>query len=128
MPVELRSEDDMARDAAGAAIQAFARRVADELGLELEASRTYAQPAAPCDPALRAGLVQAVQKGGGKGLELTSGATHDASAMADLCPISMLFIRCRDGVSHRPDEHAAPADLGAAVRAIAEMLRRLGDA
>ncbi|QDC08059.1 M20 family metallo-hydrolase [Oceanicola sp. D3] len=128
LPVELRSEDDAARDEAGAEIQAFARRVADEMGLELEARRTYAQPAAPCDPALRGALVQAVQAGGGRGLELTSGATHDASAMADLCPISMLFIRCRGGVSHRPDENASPADLGAAVHAIAETLRRLADA
>ncbi len=128
MPVELRSEDDAAREAAGLEIQGFARRVAEEAGLELEAERTYAQPAAPCDPALRAALVEAVKAGGGRGLELTSGATHDASAIADLCPISMLFVRCRGGISHRPDEFATPADLGAAVAAIAATLRRLASA
>lgn len=128
MPVELRSEDDSAREEAGRAIATFASRVAAEMGLTLEARRTYAQPAAPCDPRLRAALVEAVQQGGGKGLELTSGATHDASAIADLCPISMLFIRCRGGVSHRPDEHAESDDLGAAVRAIAATLRGLADA
>lgn len=128
MPVELRSEDDSAREEAGRAIASFASRVAAEMGLTLEARRTYAQPAAPCDPRLRAALVKAVQQDGGKGLELTSGATHDASAIADLCPISMLFIRCRGGVSHRPDEHAESDDLGAAVRAIAATLRGLADA
>lgn len=128
MPVELRSEDDAAREAAGRAMQAFARQVAAESGLELEVRRTYAQPAAPCDPDLRAALVQAVKAGGGRGVELTSGATHDASAMAGLCPISMLFIRCRGGISHRPDEHATPADLGAAIHAIADTLRRLAAA
>ncbi|SIO20837.1 M20 family metallo-hydrolase [Vannielia litorea] len=128
MPVELRSEDDSAREAAGLAIQAIAGRVAAERGLGVEARRTYAQPAAPCDPKLRRVLAKAVQDGGGTGRELTSGATHDASAIADLCPISMLFIRCRGGVSHRPDEHAEPDDLGAAVRAISGALRGLGDA
>jgi len=128
LTVELRSEDDAAREAAGEAIQAFIRRVADEHGLKAEVRRTYAQPAAPCDAGLRAALGDAVQAGGGKGLELTSGATHDASAMADLCPISMLFIRCRGGISHRPDEFAAPGDLGAAVLAIAATLRNLASA
>jgi len=47
-----------------------------------------------------------------------SGATHDASAMADLCPMAMLFVRCRDGVSHHPDEYASPEDMGAAVEAL----------
>ncbi|MFY0633416.1 MAG: M20 family metallo-hydrolase [Vannielia sp.] len=128
MPVELRCEDDTTREEAGEAIAAFASLVAAEMGLGLEVRRTYAQPAAPCDTALRAALVQAVKAGGGRGMELTSGATHDASAIADLCPISMLFVRCRGGVSHRPDEFAAPADLGAGVSAIAETLRRVADA
>lgn len=126
--VELRAEDDAAREAAGGHIQDFARREAERLGLSVTITRTYSQPAAPCDPALRKALVAAVRAGGGAGLELTSGATHDASAMANLCPISMLFVRCRGGVSHRPDEFAAPPDLGAAIEAMAAMLRGLADA
>lgn len=46
------------------------------------------------------------------GLLLPSGATHDASAMADLCPISMRFVRCRNGVSHVPEEYASAGDMG----------------
>lgn len=56
---------------------------------------------------------------------IPSGATHDASAMADLCPITMLFVRCRDGVSHTPEEFATPEDLDKAVQAIVGFLKNL---
>ena len=56
---------------------------------------------------------------------LPSGATHDASAMADLCPVAMLFVRCRGGVSHRPEEYAAPGDMGQAVDVLADLVMSL---
>jgi acetylornithine deacetylase/succinyl-diaminopimelate desuccinylase-like protein len=49
---------------------------------------------------------------------LPSGATHDASAMADLYPTAMLFVRCKDGHSHKPEEFASANDIGAAIQAI----------
>jgi allantoate deiminase len=41
---------------------------------------------------------------------MLSGAGHDAAIMAQLAPSAMLFIRCRDGVSHHPDEHVETQD------------------
>ena len=38
---------------------------------------------------------------------LSSGATHDSSAMSDICPIAMLFVRCLNGISHSPKELAS---------------------
>ena len=67
-------------------------------------------------------LAEAIRQGGGAAPRLASGATHDASAMADLCPMAMLFVRCRGGISHHPEEYAAPEDMGVAV----EVIRRLG--
>ena len=58
-------------------------------------------------------------------MTLPSGATHDASAMADLCPIAMLFVRCEKGISHAPEEFASSADMHVAVETIAEFLRSL---
>jgi allantoate deiminase len=46
---------------------------------------------------------------------LPSGATHDASAMADLCPVGMIFTRCRDGISHNPDEYVDSAAMSEAI-------------
>jgi len=53
---------------------------------------------------------------------LTSGASHDANHMARLCPIGMLFVACRDGRSHCPEEWAEPAHLAAGTRVLLELL------
>ncbi len=120
--LEIRAPEDAQREAAGALLTRKAREIAGRWSLDLDMARTYSQPAQPCDPHLRAGLVDAVMAGGGAGVELASGATHDASAMADLCPIAMLFVRCRGGVSHVPEEHASAADMGRAVEAMAGLI------
>ena len=125
LTVEFRSPQDETRRGAGDHLHAFARRIADDMGLGLECERTYEQPAQPCSPDLSKRLVQAVKHAGGKGLVLPSGATHDASAMADLCPVAMLFVRCRDGVSHKPEEYAAPEDLGQAIDVLAAVLKSM---
>lgn len=123
LTLEIRAPDDARREAAGATLAREAAGIAATWGLTLDMHRTYAQPAQPCDPGFRAALAKAVKAGGGAGIELASGATHDASAMADLCPVAMLFLRCRDGVSHTPEEHASAADMGRAVEAMAGFLR-----
>ncbi|MEM6693413.1 MAG: M20 family metallo-hydrolase [Pseudomonadota bacterium] len=117
--LEVRSESDADRKAAATALVKLASHAADLQGCDVAIDRTYEQPAVLCDPALSARLADAANHDLPR---LPSGATHDASAMADLCPIAMLFVRCRGGVSHRPDEFASPADMGAAVNVIAGLL------
>jgi allantoate deiminase len=121
--LELRSERDADRAGAIATLTQAARDAATRHGCTLEAERSYAQPAVTCDPALS----RRIREAAGRDLPaLPSGATHDASAMADLCPIAMLFLRCRGGISHRPDEFASPADMGAAVDVLAKTLAGFG--
>jgi N-carbamoyl-L-amino-acid hydrolase len=57
--------------------------------------------------------------------ELVSGAFHDALFVAKMCPVGMIFVRCRDGVSHNPLEFAAPADVAAGARVLMAALLRL---
>ncbi|SPH16953.1 N-carbamoyl-L-amino acid hydrolase [Defluviimonas aquaemixtae] len=125
MTVELRSPSDGIRSDAGLHIHACAEKVASDIGLQIRAERTYAQPAQPCDARLASLLAQAVSNLGEDPIRLPSGATHDASAMADLCPIAMLFVRCRGGVSHSPQEFASPQDLGYAIDALAGLLQQI---
>jgi allantoate deiminase len=47
--------------------------------------------------------------------------------MASMCPVAMLFVRCRDGLSHHPDEFVRRADLGVAVRVMLDFLRRMAE-
>jgi N-carbamoyl-L-amino-acid hydrolase len=57
--------------------------------------------------------------------ELVSGAFHDALFVAKVCPVGMVFVRCRDGVSHNPSEYAAPSDVTAGARVLMSALLQL---
>jgi allantoate deiminase len=60
-----------------------------------------------------------------RSMRLVSGAGHDAVVMSQVAPVAMLFVRCRDGLSHHPDEFAAPKDLNAALRVTIDFIERL---
>jgi allantoate deiminase len=124
-PLEVRSISDEARQDFTDQMRAFGEKIARGSGLAFEMEQTYVQPAVACDTNLSEVLANAVQNAAHPLITLPSGATHDASAMSDLCPIAMLFVRCKDGLSHRPDEHASAVDMNAAVGAIAGFLMSL---
>jgi allantoate deiminase len=88
----------------------------------LEVVCTHEAPAAPCDPALQARLDEAARELGLHPPRLPSGAGHDAMAMAALCPMAMLFVRCRGGISHNPAESILAEDAGLAVEVLARTL------
>ena len=72
-------------------------------------------------------VAQATDELGYPGMELFSGAGHDARCMAPLCPTAMIFVPCAGGVSHNEAEDASPSDLAAGARVLATVLRRLAD-
>lgn len=123
--LEIRSVSDEARRSFAKHMHAFGAQIAQDSGLIFEMKKTYEQPAVACDLGLSDALAKAVQQSGQRLIKLPSGATHDASAMSDLCPIAMLFVRCKNGLSHHPDEYASAADMGAAVDTIAGFLKSL---
>jgi beta-ureidopropionase / N-carbamoyl-L-amino-acid hydrolase len=57
--------------------------------------------------------------------ELVSGAFHDALFIANVCPSGMIFIRCRGGISHNPQEFADPADTASGAQVLTSALLRL---
>jgi N-carbamoyl-L-amino-acid hydrolase len=57
--------------------------------------------------------------------KMVSRAYHDSLFMARLAPIAMIFIPCRNGVSHRPDEFAKPEDIALGTRVLAQALAKL---
>jgi hydantoinase/carbamoylase family amidase len=75
------------------------------------------------------GMVAAIEAGaralGVPHRRLTSGASHDANHMARLCPIGLLFIPCREGRSHCPEEWAEVAHLATGAQVLLEVLLRL---
>lgn len=61
-------------------------------------------------------------------MRMPSGAFHDALFVARTCPTGMIFVPCRDGISHNPTEHAEPAHLAAGARVLAATLVGLASA
>lgn len=122
MTLEIRSPSDAARENAGHELTRRAHQIAQLRGLELSMTRSYAQPATQCAPDFINRLSQAISERGHGALQLASGATHDASAMAALCPVGMLFTDCRAGISHHPDEYVSPQSMSDAVHVLARMI------
>jgi allantoate deiminase len=113
LSLEIRAPSDDVRAGAGDALTKTAREIATRRGLQLEIKRNYTQPATPCAPKMMERLAKAARDLGHDSPFMASGATHDTSAMADLCPVGMLFTSCRKGMSHHPDE-LVPLDVMAA--------------
>jgi ureidoglycolate amidohydrolase len=59
---------------------------------------------------------------------MVSRAYHDSLFMAQIAPAAMLFIPCRSGISHRPDEYASPEDIAKGTLVLAEALASLAEA
>lgn len=76
------------------------------------------------DPHLRGLLTQGAQELGFSTLAMASGAGHDAAFVARFAPSAMVFVPCRDGRSHAPEEWAEPDAIAAGAAAIYEAVLR----
>jgi len=124
--IDVRAGEAARRDRAAAAILAELAAIAARRGLALEHRLIHDLPPSPCDPVLMDRLEAALVAAGHRAYRLVSGAGHDAMNLAHLCPTAMLFIRCRDGVSHNPAEHVEPADAQEALAVMLGFIDNLG--
>jgi allantoate deiminase len=124
LSLDVRHPDDARCAQAVAALVAEAKRIARRRGLGCTWEPTMQHRATPCSHELNAVLAESVAAVQKRCPELVSGAGHDGVVVAELAPIAMLFVRCRGGLSHHPDEFASPADLGAALRVVVDFLER----
>ena len=123
--LDVRSPYDPVRHNAVELLRQRFSDIAIRRGLHLHIASTYDEAAAPCAPWLIEAWTAAVARLGLRPLELPSGAGHDGLAMASLCPIGMLFVRCADGISHNPAESVTAADAAVAVATLRALLDEL---
>lgn len=121
--VDARAGSDELRDRCVAEIRTSIEEIAARRGVEATIRVTHLAPATPCSPALIAALLDAARRAGLRTTELPSGAGHDAMAVASLCDVGMLFVRCKGGISHNPAESITVEDADACVRVLLEFLR-----
>ena len=122
LTLDIRSPADEVRRQAVDSILAGAREIAARRSLAIDVDIGHEAPAAPCDPRFIGALTRAVRACGLPLVLLPSGAGHDAMAFRGVLPFGMLFVRCRDGLSHHPDEYADPADMETAARVLSEFI------
>jgi allantoate deiminase len=118
LTVDVRHGDDAARHAAVAALRERAEAIAAARGIGLEWRSMAELAAVPMDERLTRAL-------GAELPQLPSGAGHDAAMMAAITPAAMLFVRCRGGISHHPDESVEEADVAVAIDVVERVLRGL---
>ncbi len=85
-------------------------------------------PSLSFSPEIRETLSRAASDLGIAHRDIYSAAGHDARQLHYFCPTGMIFVPCRDGISHNPAEWAEPADLTAGAKVLADALFELADA
>lgn len=123
LTADIRAPADTHRRATVTALCETIAAIAAKRELGCEIRTLYDTDGCACDPRLVDGLSAAVTDESLEPLRLYSGAGHDAMAMAAIAPVGMLFVRCRGGVSHHPDEAITAADADAAALVLRRFLR-----
>jgi len=120
--IDLRAPTDTHRKKAVTDIVRHIETIAKRRKLSLQVDVTHENRTVPCAPWLKAQVAEAVAAEGFRVFELPSGAGHDGMAMIDIADIAMLFVRCRGGISHHPDEHVDVADADAGARVLLRLI------
>jgi len=127
--LDLRAEFDDDRDEALRLIHEAAEEIASRRGLHFHAHEFYRADAVVCDLDLRAAIEAGIRSTGDAApLGLYSRAGHDGMAVVAVAPIAMLFLRCKGGVSHHPDESVTRHDVAAALDAFEAAVLALAEA
>lgn len=119
LTLDIRGPEDEPLEALLETLLARAHDIAAARGCTFSADEFYRIAATRCDAQLQRRLSAAVETVQGRNLLLPSGAGHDAIAIAERWPVGMLFVRCKGGVSHHPDESVREEDVVLALRALA---------
>ena len=125
LETDIRDIDAERRDRVIDSLRKACDEVAERRGVRVTTQLVNADPPATCDPAILAALETQALAAGKSYKKMVSRAYHDTLFMARIAPVAMLFIPCRGGVSHRPDEYASPEWIGSGVHVLARTLAQL---
>jgi len=126
--LDLRDTDDERRNRVLEEIQAVADTIKQQRHVQISVQTLNADAPAVSSPEILAAIARACLEEGLESRRIVARAYHDSSFMAQIAPMAMIFIPCRGGVSHRPDEYAAPEHIGAGVKVLARTLAALASA
>jgi allantoate deiminase len=108
--LDLRDVSQSVLDELERQILAEAERICRERGVRMQTELLQRIPPAPCSQEIQEAAKQACVMLGLEPFTLPSGAGHDGMQLVNLCPIGMIFVRSKDGISHNPAEYSSPED------------------
>ena len=123
--LDLRDIDEDVRNAVEARIMHEAALLCEKRGVELETKTLQRLPPAPCSSLVRDAAREACEALGFEPFGLASGAGHDGMHLTELCPIGMIFVRSKDGLSHNPAEYSSKEDCAAGAEVLYRTLLKL---
>jgi hydantoinase/carbamoylase family amidase len=123
--LDVRGVDEDAFRGVARDIAAYAEEAARRRGLTAAYRERQALAATPMDERIVSALEDAVKATGEPYMLMPSGAAHDTMCVADHVPCAMVFVPCKEGISHSPLEDARPADGALAAEVILNAIRSL---
>ena len=125
--IDLRNSTDALVDHMAGEVKACAARLSSETGLGIQIEPVSSYSAIGFHAGCIDAVARAAQKLGYSNMPVVSGAGHDAVYMAGLAPAGMIFIPCKDGISHNEIEDAKPEHITAGCNVLLHaMLERAG--
>ncbi|MBS0245244.1 MAG: M20 family metallo-hydrolase [Proteobacteria bacterium] len=118
MTIDLRDPREGALDQMAQEIAAEAEAIGDELGLQIALKNILTQPAVHFDPSCIASVRAAAAASGFSTKDLMSGAGHDSAYVARVAPTTMIFVPCKDGISHNEIEYSSKEQCAAGAQVL----------
>lgn len=125
LSVDIRDTDLKRRDAVMQEIKASIESVSAKRQVSIRSELLNADAPGECSALVINALIESCRKLCVEFLPMVSRAYHDSLFMGRIAPVAMLFIPCRNGYSHRPDEYASPDDIVRGTLVLAETLAAL---
>jgi len=125
LSVDIRDTDLQRRDDVIGAMESASKAISAARQVTIHTETLNADAPELCAPTIVAALSDACRKHQQQFLPMVSRAYHDSLFMSRIAPVAMLFIPCRNGFSHRPDEYASPEDISRGALVLAEALATL---
>ena len=125
LSMDVRDTDLARRDGVLKAVEAAAHEISAKRGVWIQKELLNSDAPGDCDPAVIDALSRACRKHQLNFLSMISRAYHDSLFISHIAPVAMLFIPCRNGYSHRPDEYASAEDIARGTLVLAETLASL---
>ena len=126
--VDFRASVDAVRRGAVSELQEGMQAIAKRRGVQIAIDKSHDVDGVTCAPWLVDQIEAAMADFGLRPFRIPSGAGHDAAAMAEITDVGMIFVRCKGGISHSPDEEITREDAILGANLLLRTVERIGEA